>query len=597
MLDTSTSRRISALIPTVLMCLWPVTLGGGSHPSGTATCDAPGPAGVDVRVTTKPESSYRPELVWTGTVYGVVWTVQDGQGVDEIRFIRLDASGSAIGDDVSTGLDPGVDGYPVVAWSGADYGIAYAERLPPDGGGNWVNKVFFQRLHAAGDLTGNPVQVSEETGLSANRPAMLWNGTQYALVWEDYRDQAPWAHEIYFNRLDVAGAKVGPDVRVSTGEQNSQRPALAWTGTGYGVAWQDRRDDNWEIYFALLDAAGSKIGVDLRVTDDPQPSTDPSVVWTGSEYGVCWVDRRDGQDEVYFARIDAAGNKIGADVRISDTPFVSVAPSIAWNGSEYGIVWTDGRNGQYEVYFALVDAMGGRVGADVRLTYHEGTAYHPSLVYDGTAFAVAWGDDRDDGYGFAEVYFNRVGCSSVDTDGDGVPDTVDCDETDPAIWPTAPQICDDARNNDCNHPNWPDLENTNEVDDDGDGLSECAADCDDTRESLWTPPGETRGLRFERAAPTYWLMRWDEPFDPGGTEALTYDAIRSDRYPDRFDDALYSECIVWDTTNSWAYVYPDPFGATLAYYLTRAENDCPEGKGSLGFSSDGRERAGRLLCP
>jgi hypothetical protein len=40
------------------------------------------------------------------------------------------------------------------------------------------------------------------------------------------------------------------------------------------------------------------------------------------------------------------------------------------------------------------------------------------------------------------------------------------------------QTCDGLNNN-CNHPSWPGLGGTNEADDDGDGVSECANDCDD----------------------------------------------------------------------------------------------------------------------
>ena len=48
------------------------------------------------------------------------------------------------------------------------------------------------------------------------------------------------------------------------------------------------------------------IGHDLRITNDPHLSELPSLVWTGSEYGVSWDDWRDGNDEIYFACIRLA---------------------------------------------------------------------------------------------------------------------------------------------------------------------------------------------------------------------------------------------------------------------------------------------------
>ncbi len=73
-------------------------------------------------------------------------------------------------------------------------------------------------------------------------------------------------------------------------------------------------------------------------------------------------------------------------------------------------------------------------------------------------------------------------CSAVDADGDGAradkcatPAGVDCDDGRADLFPGAPQVCDGV-NNDCSDPLWPALDHTNEVDEDGDGLSGCAGD-------------------------------------------------------------------------------------------------------------------------
>ena len=63
-------------------------------------------------------------------------------------------------------------------------------------------------------------------------------------------------------------------------------------------------------------------------------------------------------------------------------------------------------------------------------------------------------------------------CSLPDADGDGVLACTDCDDTNPAIYPGADEICD-SLDNDCNPA-------TDEaVDGDGDGETICDGDCDD----------------------------------------------------------------------------------------------------------------------
>jgi hypothetical protein len=75
-----------------------------------------------------------------------------------------------------------------------------------------------------------------------------------------------------------------------------------------------------------------------------------------------------------------------------------------------------------------------------------------------------------------------------DRDGDGYGDNadpscthgavLDCDDTKATVYPGAPQICDGLNNN-CSAPGWPALNGTNEFDNDGDGKSACAGDCND----------------------------------------------------------------------------------------------------------------------
>ena len=117
-----------------------------------------------------------------------------------------------------------------------------------------------------------------------------------------------------------SGNKIGSDLRLTVDPATSFLPSLTSSGTEYGVAWRDDRDGNQEIYFARLDIGGNMIGSEVRVTNDGAASSAPSLVSNGSGYGLAWHDRRDGIFEIYFARFDAAGNKIGGDVRVTERP-------------------------------------------------------------------------------------------------------------------------------------------------------------------------------------------------------------------------------------------------------------------------------------
>jgi hypothetical protein len=339
-------------------------------------------SGVDENLQTTSDSD--PSVVWTGAGYGMAWQKLLGGDNWEIYFARFDATGAKIGSDVRVTSAANSSLCPSLVWTGTEYGLAWHDGRD----GNW--EVYFARLDDQGVKIGGDVRVTNATNSSQN-PSLVWTGSEYGLAWHDGRD-ANW--EVYFTRLDDQGVKIGGDVRLTNATNSSQNPSLAWAGTGYGVAWHDGRDANWEIYFARVDADGNKVGDDVRITDALQSSQSPSLAWNGSEYLVAWSDGRDANWEIYDARISAAGAKVGSDVRITSKANSSQGPSLSWNGSGYGIAWYDGRDGNLEIYFNRLDGSGAKTGRDIRTTQASGVSQSPSLAWNGGGYAIGWYDDR-----------------------------------------------------------------------------------------------------------------------------------------------------------------------------------------------------------
>lgn len=264
-------------------------------------------------------------------------------------------------------------------------------------------------------LVAPPLIVSEDPALS-QQPSVAWNGNAYGIAWRDGRDKnGDTNNEIYFAAVDATGSKISPDRRVTMALGNSRSPSLVWTGTGYGLAWVDDRDGNDAIFFARLSRDGIKLGQDIRVTAMPGLSTHPALTWTGAEYGIAYQDLRDMNSEIYFSRLDREGVRIGNEVRITADPGVSELPSLAWTGSEYGLAWVDDRiaTSNKEIFFARLNGSGVKLTAsDVRLSSASGTSTQPTLVWTGTEYGLAWSDDRD-GIGNREIYMLRLSSSGA----------------------------------------------------------------------------------------------------------------------------------------------------------------------------------------
>jgi PKD repeat protein len=137
------------------------------------------------------------------------------------------------------------------------------------------------------------------------------------------------------------------------------------------------------------------------------------------------------------------------------------------------------------------------------------------------------------------------------------------------------------------------------VDQDGDGYwglgdpscPSAIADCNDQDPAIWGTPGETRNLLFKAKT----KLAWDPPTDPGALgSALAYDTLRSEVASDFQAAALCVESN--DGSDMTAVDLTVPAPGKLLFYLTRAENACPQGTGPLGTNSQGVPRAGRS-CP
>jgi hypothetical protein len=407
-----------------------------------------------------------------------------------------------VGGDVRLTYTPSAvtqgSGHPSAAWNGSRFGVAWQV--------GYSGVEFFQVLDKFGRVIAGPTILGGTESNSRLQSAVVWNGSEFAVAW-----LPNWA-EIRLTLMRPDGAIAATKGVYSHGDPAVTNLSLAWTGSGYGLTFRDEfRNSSW---FLSLDANGDPLGPRLMLS---QGGTNefPALAWSGANFAAVWIDHRDGNPEIYFARIDTAGNKIGGDVRITNDPATSGAPSLVWNGTGYGLTWSDPTSG---VRFVRLDANGTALappvptpitptvfrptlswtGSEYRLAgYADAVRLDPSgqpkgpavtlrsdaTAWTGEASGIFWSDART---GKSEVYFTRWGDTCDDSDGDGTTNAEDCDPSNAAVYSGAPQACDGAEN-DCRSATWP-AAPANESDADLDGVRICQGDCDDA------DPGVRPGL-------------------------------------------------------------------------------------------------------
>jgi len=458
---------------------------------------------------------------------------------------------------------------PSIAWNGNRYTVRFLEG---------DTATYVAQAYSDGSL----VEAAHPAGPTpVPGDAVVWTGKEYGRL-------TGASNGAFLNRFAPDGTLLGGGLIGGSGPGSAQDGWLAWNGTRYGAVWLD---GNTTLKFARVNPLSIGSGTAVQVGATGMGGT-AAIAAAGSEFGIAWTDRRNGADpEIYFTRIGSNG-QIGPDLRVTNAAGLSFDPTIAWSGSEWGIAWDDLRTGNEEIWFARIAANGAKLGSDVLVSNAPGNSRTPSIVWAGGKYGIAWSDDRNSVND--EIYFTPLGCDCVDGDGDGSSSCVDCADGNPSVYPGAAQVTCNGVPNDCNNPVWPTPLGV--IDEDSDGFAPCEGDCNDANASVWATPGEAGPLTLTHDPSTgITTLFWLSPASPG-TTAPSYDTIRSSS-PGDFSTAAV--CVEQNgggnTVSSDAAA---PASGAAFYYLIRAENLCPgaAGIGPLGTNSAGVPRTART-CP
>jgi hypothetical protein len=216
----------------------------------------------------------------------------------------------------------------------------------------------------------------------------VWTGSNFATAWEVRAEKG---YDIVFNRLDVNGKKLGPDVRISNNYGFSINPALLWNGTEYWVAWSDDNGgDLFQIFGLKIDQNGqmSKTNeLTSLMTDARSPVLVSSPTTTLLVYLSATTQRIMGQ----LLTKDVTPS--GSAFYISDADANNF--SVAWVSDRFVIVWsTERETVGSAIWVATVDPTGTIRAPAQPITYGANFARSPNVESLGDRFALAWADDR-----------------------------------------------------------------------------------------------------------------------------------------------------------------------------------------------------------
>ena len=298
-------------------------------------------------------------MAFDGTNYLVVWSDQRSGPDDAVFGTRVSPNGTVL-DGAATGIAistaAGHQITPAVAFDGTNYLVVWSELRDVSG---------LRHRGRAGDNRrgGARTRRRRRSPLATlELPAVAFDGTNFLVVWtESLQGPAGPARlprprppgDIFGTRVTRGGTVldgVGTGIVDLHRSKPQANPAVAFDGTNYLVVWEDSRSGDSDIFGARVTPSGTML--DRRASPwHRQEFTDqrsPAVAFDGTNFLVVWQDSRSGTQDIFGARVTRGGKVLDADgssLTISDAAGDQTSPAVAFNGTNHLVVWSDFRNG------------------------------------------------------------------------------------------------------------------------------------------------------------------------------------------------------------------------------------------------------------
>jgi len=289
--------------------------------------------------------------------------------------------------------------------------------------------IFAQRYNASGVAQGTNFKVNSNPGTTDEVcPAITISDEGNAIIsWE-----ATYYNDIYFQRFDATGATQGVNTKIDeNGTTVQYYPSVAVSANGYvGIVWMDRRNGNEDIYMQMYDNYGSKLCYNVKVNDDGGTATqsNPSCHFNSlNELIVTWQDWRNSNWDIYLQKYSSGATPQGINIKVNDDPggYTQANPNIKVKyNDEFLVVWSDNRNGNSDIYAQRYNSSSVPYGSNVKINKDTTTInqYYPLVASDTTdRLCITWRE-------------NNLIAQYFDHDLNNISDTLILNDTLSDIW-------------------------------------------------------------------------------------------------------------------------------------------------------------------
>ncbi|MFC1763529.1 hypothetical protein ACFL6U_15805 [Planctomycetota bacterium] len=328
-------------------------------------------------------------------------------GLADIYARSYASDGNALTDDFKVNDDVGIAHHVnacVATDEKGDFVIVWRDTRD-----NGDADIYAQRYARDATALGSNFRVNDDTGgVTQYYPSVaIGLDSEFLVTWQDNRNGNK---DIYAQLYTGTGTPLGSNFMVNDDPCDAQqeRPSVSSDQVGhYWIVWEDRRNDERDVFVQPLSMEGVALGSNFQLDDDAGIGSQYKPViaaWGNGNFVAAWEDYRDSNDAIYGCRYAGDGSVSSANFKVSDDVGDAYMgdPSVAvgYQG-EFVVAWHDERNGDYDVYLQSYVHDGSAYGPNVRLsnTGHK-TQWYPDIKLRNGLIFGTWSDSRAGGTGF-----------------------------------------------------------------------------------------------------------------------------------------------------------------------------------------------------
>jgi len=385
-----------------------------AYPGGTEVCDGVDnncngvidegatyvPVGKGDTLVSGAESSGRGGLAWNGQIYAATYASDLDAWRNFVKGLNADAS-TAFASEAITNLPSDTFTGPIV-WTGKIFGTAWEDRRD----GNY--EIYFNRMNEKGEKLGPDLRITNAPDFSLH-PAMMWNGAEFMLVWDDLRNGFD-DHRVYGQRISVDGKLLGDNIQLTGPNERAESPEIVEGQKTIAIAFNSVSGFGKSVGMRTMAPDFSNLGAVVTISDDQ--AVDPSLVFNGDRYIVAYYKRHGiaPDNAIWGATVSEDGQILVKEKQITTGASFARTQSLLALGDRVLLIWADDHDGNYELYSQMLDNNLDVIAPRQRITFDSHNTVAPIAVFGPEGdVGVLFEDDRLEQTGF-QVYFSRLTC-------------------------------------------------------------------------------------------------------------------------------------------------------------------------------------------